>query len=149
MRVIIGSDHGGFRLKNDLVDFLKRKKFIVKDFGAYSEDSCDYPLIAFKVAREVAREKNTRGILICKSGIGNSIAANKVKGIRAALVFNLTSAKLSRQHNDANILVLGARFTKEELAKRIALIWLKTKFVGGRHLRRINQIKRIERCGRC
>lgn len=149
MRVIIGSDHGGFRLKNDLVDFLKRKKFIVKDFGAYSEDSCDYPLIAFKVAREVAREKNTRGILICKSGIGNSIAANKVKGIRAALVFNLTSAKLSRQHNDANILVLGARFTKKELAKRIALIWLKTKFVGGRHLRRINQIKRIERCGRC
>ncbi|MEW5758774.1 MAG: ribose 5-phosphate isomerase B [Candidatus Omnitrophota bacterium] len=149
MKVLIGSDHGGFKLKNELVNFLKQKKIIVEDLGTHSEDSCDYPIVAFNVAKKVSKDKNSKGILICKSGIGNSIVANKVKGIRAALCYNLLSAKLSRQHNDANILVLGARFTKKELAKKIALTWLKTDFEGGRHLRRVNQIKKIEGKGIC
>lgn len=148
-KIIIGSDHGGFKLKNELIGFLKKKKLNVEDCGTYSEDSCDYPKIAFSVAKKVSKNKNLRGILICKSGIGNVIVANKVKGIRAALCYNVICAKLSRQHNDANVLVLGARFIKKNLAQKITLAWLRTEFEGGRHLRRVNQIKKLERCGAC
>ncbi|MCM8770333.1 MAG: ribose 5-phosphate isomerase B [Candidatus Omnitrophica bacterium] len=144
-KIIIGSDHAGFSLKSELVIFLKKKGFSVKDIGTYSLESCDYPLIAYNLAKEISQAKFKRGILICKTGIGNTIVANKLIGVRAALCYNIKAARLSRQHNDANVLVLGAEFVKSALAKRIVWTWLITPFVGGRHLRRIRQIKRIER----
>lgn len=144
MKIAIGSDHGGFKLKEKIVIFLKSRKYQVNDFGAFSEESCDYPLIAYDVAKKVASKKNNKGILICKSGIGNCIVANKVKGIRAALCYNIKAAKLSRLHNDANVLVLGAVFTNFTKAKGIIETWLNTDFEGGRHLRRVKQIEGIE-----
>ncbi|MFC1710027.1 ribose 5-phosphate isomerase B, partial [Candidatus Omnitrophota bacterium] len=128
--------------KQQIVKYLKKKNQ-VKDFGTHSEGSCDYPLIARQVAKSVAKKKYRRGILICKSGIGNSIVANKVKGIRAALCYNVGAAKLSRRHNDANVLALGALFTNIKKSKEIIDAWLKTEFEGGRHLRRVKQIERI------
>ena len=144
-KIIIGSDHGGFRLKEKLKAFLEIRGYKVKDAGCFSRESCDYPQFACEVAAQVASGRFKKGILVCKSGIGNSIVANKVAGIRAALCYNLMAAKLSRLHNDANLLVLGALFVKEPLAKRIAALWLKTGFAGGRHLRRVRQIKKIEK----
>ncbi|MDP2940047.1 MAG: ribose 5-phosphate isomerase B [Candidatus Omnitrophota bacterium] len=143
-KIIIGADHRGFKLKEKIKLFLKAKGFAVEDKGTCSEEPCDYPKIAFKVGLGVVRAKNSRGILICKTGIGDSIAANKVKGVRAALCYNMKAARLSRQHNDANVLVLGSDFVREKLAKEIIETWLKIEFEGGRHLRRINQIKRFE-----
>ena len=145
MNIAIGSDHGGFKLKQKIIEFLKKNKHQVKDFGTYSEDSCDYPEFAYRVAKYVGRSRSRRGILVCKSGIGNSIVANKAKGVRAALCHNIKTAKLSRQHNDANILVLGAFFVDSRKAKSMIKVWLKTKFEGGRHLRRVKQIERIEK----
>ncbi|MDD5618681.1 MAG: ribose 5-phosphate isomerase B [Candidatus Omnitrophica bacterium] len=144
MKIAIGSDHGGFKLKEKVIKFLKSKKHKVKDFGTNSIQSCDYPLIAYGVANSVAKKKTQKGILICKTGIGNSITANKVKGIRAALCYNIKAAELSRRHNDSNVLVLGALFTNYSKAKKIIEVWLKTKFEGGRHMRRVKQIERIE-----
>ncbi len=143
MIIAVGADHGGFRLKEKIKKYLKSRDYIVKDCGTHSLESCDYPKIGLKVAQVVATKKADKGLLICKTGIGQSIVANKVPGIRAAVCFNLTSARYSRQHNDANVLVLGSLFVNENLAKRILGIWLKTKFEGGRHKRRINQIKEI------
>ncbi len=143
-KIIIGSDHRGFVLKEKIKEFLNSAGFTVKDAGTFSKEPCDYPQIAFRVGRGVAKAKNIRGILICKTGIGDAIAANKVKGIRASLCYNIKAARLSREHNDANILVLGSDFVKEKLAKEIIKVWLKTEFEGGRHLRRINQIKNFE-----
>jgi len=145
MRIAIGADHGGFNLKEKIALFLIKKGFRVVDFGTYSEESCDYPEISYRVARAVAERKSDRGILICKSGIGNCIVANKLPRVRAALVYNLKAAELSRRHNDANVLVLGANFVSENLAKRIVGVWLKTTFEGGRHARRLRQISAIER----
>ncbi len=145
MKIAIGSDHGGFRLKQQIVKFLRLKKYKVKDFGINREESCDYPAIAYDVAKSVARRDSNRGILVCKSGIGNCIVANKVKGVRAALCYNIKVTKLSRKHNDSNILVLGALFTNIAKAKKMIDIWLNTEFEGGRHLRRIRQIERIEK----
>ena len=144
MRIIIGSDHGGFKLKEKLKAFLVKKGYRIKDVGCFNQGSCDYPEFAYGVARQVSKGRFEKGILICKSGIGNSIAANKVKGARAALCYNLKAAKLSRRHNDANVLVLGALFVNEALAKRMTSLWLKTEFEGGRHSRRVRQIKKIE-----
>lgn len=144
-KIIIGSDHGGFKLKEILVSYLKEKKFSVKDVGSFTKDSCDYPLIAYLVAKQVSSGKYKRGILICKSGIGNCIVANKLPGVRAALCYNLAQVKLSRQHNDSNVLILGASFTKSGLAKKMVSVWLKEKFEGGRHLRRVKQIRKIEK----
>ncbi len=143
-RIVVGSDHGGFRLKEELKAYLEKKGYRVKDVGCFNPAPCDYPQFAYEVARQVSIGKFQRGILICKSGIGNSIVANKLKRVRAALCYNLKAAKLSRRHNDANLLVLGALFVKEALAKRMASLWLKTEFEGGRHLRRVRQIGRIE-----
>lgn len=143
-KITIGADHRGFKLKQKIKAFLKTKGFKVKDAGAFSEEPCDYPKIAFKVGRDVAKSSNKRGILICKTGIGDCIAANKVKGVRAALCYNLKAARLSRQHNDSNVLVLGSDFVQEKTAKKIIETWLTTDFEGGRHLRRINQIKQFE-----
>lgn len=144
-KIVIGSDHGGFRLKEKLKSFLTKKGYEVKDVGCFNQESCDYPEFAYCVARDVSKGRFEKGILICKSGIGNSIAANKVKGVRAALCYNLKATQLSRQHNDANLLVLGALFVKEALAKRMVNLWLNTEFEGGRHLRRVRQIGKIER----
>ncbi len=144
-KIIIGSDHGGFCLKEELKKFLAKKGFAVRDAGTFSEESCDYTVFAAEVARNVSQRKFKRGILICKSGIGNSIVANRFPGVRAALCYTMTCARLSREHNDSNILVLGAAFTPAPLAKRMTDIWLRTQFAGGRHARRLNNIRKIEK----
>jgi ribose 5-phosphate isomerase B len=143
-KIIIGSDHGGFALKEKLKVFLEKKGLKVKDVGPYSAERCDYPEYAYAVAKEVSSGKFKRGILICKTGIGNSIVANKLPRVRAALCYNVKAAKLSRQHNDSNILVLGSVFVNEKLARKITSVWLTEPFAGGRHKRRINQIRKIE-----
>ncbi len=140
-KIIIGCDHAGLNLKNKLINFLENNNTEVDDAGTYTKDSCDYPLIAHEVAQKVASGEYKKGILICGTGIGMSIAANKIKGIRAAVVSDTCSAKMSRLHNDANILCLGERIVGEELAKDIAEIWLKTEFLGERHARRVNMIE--------
>jgi len=146
VKVFIGSDHRGFSLKKKLVECLEKNGYEVIDLGTDDKTvSCDYPKIAYKVATSVAKSKVNRGILICMSGIGQSIAANKVCGAYAALCYNAGSAVLSRQHNNSNILVLGAKTVSEINAKKIAKLWLSTEFEGGRHQRRINQIKKIEK----
>ena len=145
MKIAIGSDHGGFRLKKILIESLKKNKHNVIDVGCFSQESCDYPQYSYRIAELVSKKKVDRGIAICKSGIGNSIAANKVKGIRAALCYNIKQARSSREHNDANVLVLGAAYTTALVAKRMLNLWLKTKALGGRHARRIKQIKNLEK----
>jgi ribose 5-phosphate isomerase B len=144
-RIIIGSDHGGFALKQELKAYLARKGLAVTDAGTYSGESCDYTDTASEVARLVSAGKYRRAILICKSGIGNSIVANKFPGVRAALCYQLACARSSREHNDSNILVLGAAFTAPGLAKRLVAAWLTTPFAGGRHGRRVNKIRQVER----
>lgn len=141
MKIIIGSDHRGYALKQALIAFLVKKGYQVEDAGTHSEDSCDYPIFAYRVARSVAAKKVERGILICNSGIGMAMVANTVKGARAANCFNLSTARYSREHNDANVLVLGAGLMKPAMAKRITALWLKTAFAKGRHLRRIKMFK--------
>jgi len=142
MRIVIASDHAGYRLKGILKDKLEGYDFI--DAGTDSEDSCDYPDYAEKAALMVASGEADGGIVICGTGIGISIAANKVKGVRAALCFNEFMAEMSRLHNNANVLALGARVIGEDLAVRIAEVWLKTGFEGGRHQRRVDKIGKIE-----
>ena len=140
-KIIIGSDHAGFILKNKLAASLQQSGFDVDDAGTYTTESCDYPVIAKEVAQNIKEGKYEKGILVCGTGIGMSIAANKVKGIRAAVVSDTCSAKMSRLHNDANILCLGERIVGEELAKDIAEIWLKTPFLGERHSRRVEMFE--------
>ena len=137
--ILIGSDHGGFKLKNIIINHLKEQGYAVKDFGCYNEDSCDYPLIAKPVAEEVLKSGN-KGILVCGTGIGMSIAANRYDGIRAAHCTDTFSARMTRMHNDSNILCLGERITGPGLALDIVDIWLKTAFEGGKHKRRIDMI---------
>lgn len=144
-KILLASDHGGFALKEGLKAYLEKKGFKVEDLGTYSEESCDYPEFAYALAKRVASGKGRRGVLICKSGIGNAIVANKVPGVRAALCHNLVSARLSREHNDSNVLAMGAIFVGVELAKKMLDVWLKTAFAGGRHIKRLNQIEKIER----
>ena len=142
--LLIASDHAGFALKEKLIIYLNKKNIGIKDLGTYSKERCDYPEYAYKLAKSIASGKYRRGILICKSGIGNSIVANRVSGVRAALCYNLKAAKLSREHNDSNVLVLGSAFVKPDLAKRMVIVWLNTKFLGGRHLKRLKLINSIE-----
>jgi len=143
-KLIIGSDHAGFKLKEKIKVYLQKKGFEVYDAGTHSEDRCDYPVYAFAVAQAVSSGKFKRGILICKSGIGNSIAANRVPFVRAALCYTITAARLSREHNDSNILVLGSAFVTEAIAKRMVNVWLKTGFAGGRHQHRLDIIKQFD-----
>ena len=140
----IGSDHGGFALKQEIMEHLREKGIAYKDFGTDSADSCDYPIYGEAVARAVASGECERGICICGTGIGISIAANKVKGIRAALCGDCFSADMARRHNDANILALGARTLGSGLALRIVDTFLETEFEGGRHARRVGLIHEIE-----
>lgn len=144
MKVAIGSDHAGFKLKEELKAYITSLNIEVKDFGCYSEDSVDYPDIAKEVALSVTRGEVDRGILICGTGIGMSIAANKVKGIRAAVGNELLSVRLAREHNDANILTLGARIIGSEVAKEAVKVFLETSFLGGRHQRRVEKIEGME-----
>ena len=144
LRIAIGSDHAGFSLKEKLKQWLIELGYEVRDFGTMSEEAVDYPDIAFKVAREVSKGGFDRGILICGTGIGMCIAANKVIGIRAALCWDKRSAELSRKHNNSNILCLGGRVLREREAMKIVDAWLTTKFEGGRHLRRVRKIMEFE-----
>ena len=144
-KILIASDHAGFVLKEKLIAYLKKKAIGVKDLGTYSKDRCDYPIYAYELAKNISNGKYKRGILICKSGIGTAIVANRLPGVRAALCHNLKITKLSRQHNDSNVLVMGSAFVKPDLAKRMVIAWLNTKFLGGRHLRRINLINQIDK----
>ncbi|MDK2822311.1 MAG: ribose 5-phosphate isomerase [Clostridia bacterium] len=144
MRIALGSDHGGFTLKEEIKKYLNEKGMEYKDFGTHTTDSCDYPDIALPAARAVASGEYDRGILICGTGIGIGIAANKVQGIRAALCHDTFSARASREHNNANILTMGERVIGRGLAMDIVDIWLKTEFTGGRHQRRVEKIHEIE-----
>lgn len=144
MRIAIGSDHGGYALKEIIINHLKKKKYKVIDVGTYSEKSVDYPDFAEKAARMVASNEVKMGILICNTGIGMSIAANKIEGIRAANVNYIYTAKLSRKHNDANIITIGSKVLKPEKAMKIIESWLNTEFEGGRHKRRIKKISKLE-----
>ncbi|MCM8784085.1 MAG: ribose 5-phosphate isomerase B [Candidatus Omnitrophica bacterium] len=145
MNIALGSDHAGFKLKEALRDFLLENGYRIKDFGTFKEESCDYPDFGYKVAKAVSEHKFERGILICATGIGQSIVANRFPGVRAALCYNLKCAKLSREHNDANIIIFGARFINKEMARKFLEIWLKTGFQKGRHLRRLKKIEKIEK----
>ncbi len=141
LKVAVGSDHGGFRYKEQIIEYLKSRNIPYFDVGTHTPEACDYPLIARKVAELVISGQANRGILVCGTGIGMSIAANKVKGIRAALCGDTYSARVSRAHNNANILCLGERVIGEHLALDIVDIWLKTGFEGGRHKRRVDIIE--------
>ena len=138
-KILIGSDHGGYKLKNEIIKHLNSMNIEVKDFGCYSEESCDYPIIAKSVA-EAIQESSIPGILVCGTGIGMSIAANRFNGIRASHCTDTFTARMTRMHNDSNILCLGERITGVGLALDIVDIWLKTEFEGGRHLKRINML---------
>lgn len=137
--IYIGSDHGGFRLKNIIIKHLNELGYEVQDAGCYAEESCDYPVIAKEVVNEVL-ETGKKGILVCGTGIGMSIAANRYSGIRASHCTDTFTARMTRMHNNSNILCLGERITGAGLALDIVDIWLKTEFEGGRHLNRINML---------
>lgn len=146
MKIAIGSDHGGFEMKEEVISFLKQKGIDYLDAGTYSKNSCDYSDFAEKVAEAVLNKECDQGVLICGTGIGISIAANKIPGIRCAHCHDTTSAKLTRLHNDANILAMGARIIGAELAKDIVDIFIHTKFSNEeRHVRRIGKISTIEK----
>ncbi len=141
MNIIIGSDHAGFDLKEEIKRFLsERGDYIIKDMGAFSHEPVDYPIIAHKVAKNIAERKFNRGILLCGSGIGMSMVANRYRNVRAALCHNLYTVRLSRRHNDANILVLGGRVIGIGLALDMVDLFLNTDFEGGRHQRRLEEI---------
>lgn len=141
----IGSDHGGFELKNHVMKHLKDRGIEYKDFGCYDENSVDYPDIAKAVGEVVSGGECERGILICGTGIGISIAANKIKGIRAALCSDVYSAKMTKEHNNANIICMGGRVIGRELAFMIVDAWLDAEFQGGRHQARIDKIHALEK----
>ena len=145
MKIAIACDHGGYLLKQDILIWLEENDIDYEDFGCYSTESVDYPVFAERAARAVAAGECDKGIVICTTGIGVSIAANKVKGIRCAACSDCYSAKMTRKHNDANMLAMGARVVGSELGQMIAEIFLTTEFEGGRHQRRIDQIAAIER----
>jgi ribose 5-phosphate isomerase B len=144
MRIALGADHAGVALKDDLVKLLSERGVAFTDFGTLGSDSVDYPDFAATVARAVASGEYDRGLLFCGSGIGMAIAANKVPGIRAAAVIDTESARLSRSHNDANVLALGARLTPPATARHIVTTFLDTPFDGGRHQRRIDKITALD-----
>ena len=139
-KIFISSDHAGFKLKKIIKNYLKKNKLNFHDFGPDNDERVDYPDFAHKLAKKVKISKNNIGILVCGSGIGMSIAANRHKNIRAAQCFNVKSAKLSRLHNDANIITLGSRLLTKKNALKMVGVFLKTKFEGGRHLKRIKKI---------
>ena len=136
----IASDHAGYSLKEDIKNYLINKHFSIFDLGPFNDQSVDYPDYAKKLANRIKQKKSEVGILVCGSGTGMAISANKIKTIRAAVCYNLKSTRLCRQHNNANIIALGSRLTKKKLSLKLVEIFLKTKFEGGRHLKRIKKI---------
>lgn len=145
MRIGVACDHGGFDLKEEVKAFLKSLGAEPLDMGTFSEESVDYPDFGVLVAEKVSRGELERGILICGTGIGMSIVANKFPRVRAALANDLFSSRLSREHNDANILILGGRIVGKGLAKEIVSVWLNTPFAGGRHQQRLQKIEALEK----
>jgi len=146
MKIVIGADHGGFELKEEIKKFVEKLGYDVEDKGTNSLESVDYPIYAKKVAKEVASDKDKLGILVCGTGLGMSMAANKIKGIRAALAYNESSAKLAKEHNNANVLCLGGREFSTEKAKKIVKLFLETHFSkADRHKRRVGEIAEIEK----
>ena len=141
MKIVIGCDHAGYDMKEKVKQYLVNKNYNVSDVGTSSNQSVDYPSYGHEVGKKVASNNSFKGIVICGSGIGISIAANKIKGIRAALCTSVEHAEMSRKHKDANILALGARMTEYDLLEKIVEIFLNTDFEGGRHLNRINMIE--------
>ena len=139
-KVCIASDHAGFRLKENIKDFLINRNISIIDLGPMNDNSVDYPDYAKKVSNRVKMKKSQVGILVCGSGTGMAISANKNKKIRAAVCYNLKSTRLSRQHNNANIIAIGSRLTKKSVALKLVYTFLETKFEGGRHLRRVKKI---------
>ena len=140
MRVALGSDHAGFPLKESVKEFIKAQGHTIKDYGTYSSASVDYPDFGHLLAKKVKNNNNNFGILVCGSGIGMSMTANRHKNIRAALCYNVRSAKLSRKHNNANVMTVGSRLTKKNVALKCVKAFLNTEFEGGRHLRRVKKI---------
>ncbi len=138
-KLLIASDHAGFKLKKQLIPLIK-KKFFLNDLGPANDNSVDYPDLALKLAKKVSKSRSLFGILICGSGMGMAMAANKVKNVRAALCYSTKNTKLSRLHNNANIITLGSRLTSKKKAIQLINLFLSTKFEGGRHLRRIKKI---------
>ena len=139
-RICISSDHAGFRLKESIKNFLISKNISIIDLGPTNENSVDYPDYAKKVSNRIKSKRSDIGILVCGSGTGMAISANKTKKIRAAVCYNLKSTRLSRQHNNANIIAIGSRLTKKNTALKLVSVFLETKFEGGRHLRRVKKI---------
>ncbi len=139
-KICIASDHAGYKLKESIKDYLIDKNISIIDLGPMNENSVDYPEYAKKVSNRIKSKKSDAGILVCGSGTGMAISANKIKGIRASVCYNLQSTRLSRQHNDANIISLGSRLTNKKTALKLVSIFFETKFEGGRHLRRIKKI---------
>ncbi len=146
MKIAIGCDHGALALKNKMVSWLEGKGYEVQDFGTYTSDSCDYPEFAAAAARAVASGECQKGIVLCTTGIGVSISANKIDGIRCALLSDVWSAKMTRLHNDTNMMAMGAGVVGENLALEIADTWLGTEFSGeARHQRRIDKLMELEK----
>ena len=139
-KICIASDHGGYNLKESIKDLLIRKNISIIDLGPLENKTVDYPDYAKKIANRIKAKKSDVGILVCGSGTGMAISANKIKSVRAAVCYNVKSTRLSRQHNNANIISLGARLTKKNLSLKLVEIFLKTKFEGGRHLTRVKKI---------
>ena len=144
MKIAIGCDHGGYLLKQDILIWLEENDYDFEDFGCYNTESVDYPVYAEKVARAVASGECEKGIVICTTGIGVSMAANKVKGIRCALCGDSYSAEMTRRHNDANVLAMGAGIIGPNMAKKITEVFLTTAFEGGRHARRVDLLDNIQ-----
>ena len=144
MKIALGCDHGGYALKCDIMKLLEKLGHEAVDFGCYSTDSCDYPDFGEAAARAVASGQCDRGIVICTTGIGISIAANKVKGIRCAHCADSLEAEMTRRHNDANMMAIGAGFTGKNLAERMVEVFLSTEFEGGRHARRVDKLNAIQ-----
>jgi ribose 5-phosphate isomerase B len=146
--LLIASDHGGLELKQILVDYLQKRGIEVNDLGVHADDSVDYPDYAARVAEPISKNEAQQGILVCGTGIGMSIAANKFPGVRAALAHDEFTAQMAREHNNANILVLGGRVLDPELACRMVSVWYEGNYEGGRHQNRLNKIIQLERqCG--
>lgn len=145
MKIAIGSDHAGYELKEKIAEHLKKQGIRIEDYGTNGNDSVDYPDFAVAVAESVSKGKVDTGILICGTGIGMSIAANKFPHVRAALCYDVFSAEMSRRHNNANILVLAGRVLKSDLAIKMVDVWLKAEFEGGRHKNRLDKIGEIEK----
>ena len=143
MKIALGSDHGGYALKCDIIKLLEAKGYEYQDFGCYSLESCDYPEFGEAAARAVASGECEYGIVICTTGIGISIAANKVAGIRCAHCADSLEAEMTRRHNDANMMAIGAGFTGKNMAERMVEVFLTTEFEGGRHQRRVDKLNAI------